>query len=170
MLSLGDHEESISNLLKQAPPCRVSQPPSKAPSSGTQHREKARGKHIPSNPSDDDPLSNRANKPKAKNCKQDPTPDLVVLDDDNNTPLPGKAKGMGKKTHTQAPVKEAIEVLSNCLKGEVRAIKYNLELAILVEYRNLHIPNLKGPPTSMTTRHTLAWSRMCPGAIPLKGT
>ena len=25
-------------------------------------------------------------------------------------------------------------------------MQYNLELATLVEYRNLHIPNLKGPP------------------------
>ena len=69
------------------------------------------------------------------------------MDDDDNAPLPGKAKGTGKKARTQASVdKEAIEVLSNRLKGEVRAVQYNLELATLVEYRNLHIPNLKGPP------------------------
>ena len=97
VLSLGNHEELISNLLKRAPPSRVSQPPGKAPSSGSQHREKARGKHIPGDGSDDDPLSDRADEPKAKNCKRDPTPDLVVLDNDDNTPLPGKAKGTGKK-------------------------------------------------------------------------
>ena len=69
------------------------------------------------------------------------------MDDDDNTPLPGKAKGTGKKARTQASVdEEAIEVLSDRLKGEVRAVQYNLELATLVEYRNLHIPNLKGPP------------------------
>ena len=69
------------------------------------------------------------------------------MDDDDNTPLAGKAKGTGKKTRTQAPVEEeAIEVLSNCLKVEVWAVQYNLELAILVEYRNLCIPNLNGPP------------------------
>ena len=34
VLSLGNHEESMSNLLKQAPPSRASQPPGKAPSSG----------------------------------------------------------------------------------------------------------------------------------------
>ena len=147
VLSLGDHEESISNLLKWAPPSQVSQPPGKAPSSGSQHREKARGKHVPGDRSDDDPLSDRADEPRAKNRKRDPTPDLVVLDDDDNTPLPGKAKGMGKKACTQTSVdEEAIEVLSNHLKGEVQAVQYNLELATLVEYRNLHIPNLKGPP------------------------
>ena len=149
MLSLGDHEESITNLLKRAPPSRVSQPPSKAPSSGSQHREKVRGKHTPGDPSDDDPLSDRADEPKAKNRKRDSTPDLVVLDDDDNTPLPGKAKGTGKKTRTQTPVEEeAIEVLSNRLKGEARAVQYNLELAILAEYQNHHISNLKGPPNT----------------------
>ena len=53
---------------------------------------------------------------------------------------------MGKKARTQASVdEEAIEGLSNRLKGEVRAVQYNLELATLIKYRNLHIPNLKGP-------------------------
>ena len=69
VLSLADHEESISNLLKWAPPSRVSQPPSKAPSSGSQHREKAQGKHVPGDQSDDDPLSDRADEPRAKNRK-----------------------------------------------------------------------------------------------------
>ena len=71
---------------------------------------------------------------------------MVILEDDDNTPLPGKAKGTGKKTHTQTPgEEEAIEALIIHLKGEARAVQYNLELAILTEYRNLHIPNLKGP-------------------------
>ena len=149
MLSLGDHEDSITNLLKRAPPSQVSQPPSKAPSSGSHHREKARGKHTPGNPLDDEPLSDKADKPRAKNRKRDPSPDLVILDDDNNTPLPGKAKGTEKKTRTQTPgEEEAIEVLSNCLKGEAWAVQYNLELAIFAEYRNQYISNLKGPPNT----------------------
>ena len=99
--------------------------------------------HQTMNPSD------RADEPKAKNRKWDPTPDLVILEDDDNTPLPGKAKGTGKKTRTQTPgEEEAIEALVNCLKGEARGVQYNLELAILTEYRNLHIPNLKGPPNT----------------------
>ena len=117
VLSLGNHEESISNLLKWAPPSRVFQPPGKAPSSGSQHWEKAQGKHLPGDQSDDDLLSDRADEPKAKNRKQDPTPSLVVLDYDDNAPLPGKAKGTGKKARTQTSVdEEAIEVLSNRLK------------------------------------------------------
>ena len=71
------------------------------------------------------------------------------MEDDDSTPLPRKAKGMGKKTRTQNPgEEEAIEALSNRLKGEARAVQYHLELAILTEYRNLHIPNLKGPPNT----------------------
>ena len=147
MLSLGDHEESITNLLKQAPPpSRVSQPSSKVPSSSSQHQEKVPGKHAPGDPSYDEPLFDRAEEPKAKSCKLDPTPDLVILEDDDNAPLPGKAKGMGKKTCTQTPgEEEAIEALVNHLKGEARSVQYNFELGILTKYQNLHIPNLKGP-------------------------
>ena len=132
-----------------SPPSRVSQPSSKAPSSSSQHWKKVRGKHTPGDLSDDEPLSDRADEPKAKNRKRDPTPDLVILEDDNNAPLPGKAKGMGKKTRTQTPgEEEAIEALVNRRKGEARAVQYNLELAILTEYQSLHIPNLKGPPNT----------------------
>ena len=106
-------------------------------------------KQPPANQSDNKPLSNRADEPKAKSRKWDPTPDLVVLEDDDSTPLPGKIKGIGKKAHTHNPSKdEGFEALSQHLKGEARAIQYNLELAILTEYRNLHIPNLKGPPNT----------------------
>ena len=74
---------------------------------------------------------------------------MVILEDDDNAPLPGKAKGTGKKTRTQTPgEEEAIEALVNHLKGEAQAVQYNLELAILTEYRSLHIPNLKGPPNT----------------------
>ena len=74
---------------------------------------------------------------------------MVILEDDDNAPLPGKAKGMGKKTHTQTSgEEEAIEALVNRLKGKARAVQYNLELAILTEYWNLHIPNLKGAPNT----------------------
>ena len=56
---------------------------------------------------------------------------------------------MGKKTHTQTPgEEEAMEALSNRLKGKARAVQYNLELAILAKYQNLHISNLKGPPNT----------------------
>ena len=119
-LSLGDHEASIANLLKRAPASRVSQPPSNVSGSSSKHQEKVRGKPPPADPSDDEPLSNRADEPKAKNRKWDPTLDLVVLEDDDSTPLPGKPKGAGKKSRTQKPDEEAIDALSQHLKGEAR--------------------------------------------------
>ena len=137
-----------------------------------QQREKARGKHVPGDRSDDDPLSDRADEPRPKSCTRDPTPDLVVLDDDDNAPLARKAKGTGKKARTQASVdEEAIEVLSNRLKGEVRAMQYKLELATLVKYRNLHIPNLKGPPniddhsTYLSVVKDVSWSYPAKGNL-----
>ena len=117
--------------------------------SGSKDWGKVRVGHPPADQSDNEPLSDRAEEPKAKSRKWDPTPDLVVLEDDDSTPLPGKIKSTGKKAHTHnLGEDEGFEALSQCLKGEARAIQYNLELAILTEYRNLHISNLKGPPNT----------------------
>ena len=96
-LSLGDHEDSIANLLKRAPASRVSQPPGDISGSGSKRREKVWGKTPPANPSDDEPLSNREDELKAKNHKQDPTPDLVVLEDDDSTPCLGSPRVRGRK-------------------------------------------------------------------------
>ena len=170
VLSLGDHEDSIANLLKQAPASRISQPSSKASSSGSKYQEKFRGKHPPGDPSDDEPLSDRTDEPKAKNCRREATPDLVILEDDDSTPLPGKTKGVGKKVRTQTPgEEEAIEALCQCLKGEARSVQYNLELAILTEYRNLHIPNLKGPPNTDDHSAYLSSVRDVSWSYPAKG-
>ena len=68
-LSLGDHEDSIANLLKRAPASWVSQPPSDVSGSGSKHREKVWGNPPPADPSDNEPLSDRADEPKAKNHK-----------------------------------------------------------------------------------------------------
>ena len=85
--------------------------------------------------------------PKPKSRKRDTTPELVVLDDDDSTPLPRKIKAMGKKSRSyNAQEEEALEALCQHLKGEAQAVQYNLELTILTDYWNLHIPNLKGPP------------------------
>ena len=73
----------------------------------------------------------------------------MVLEDDDSTPLPGKSKSAGKKGRTQTPdEEEAIEALCQRLKGEARSVQYNLEITTLNDYRNLHIPNLKGPPNT----------------------
>ena len=149
ILSLDDHEDSVTDLMKWAALSRVSQPPNKASSSSSKDWGKVWVKHPPADQLDNEPLSDRADEPKAKSCKWDPTPDLVILEDDDNTPLPGKIKSMGKEARTHNPGEdEGFEALSQRLKGEARAVQYNLELAILTEYQNLHILNLKGPPNT----------------------
>ena len=170
VLSLGDHEDSIANLLKWAPASQISQPSSKASSSGSKHWEKIGEKHPPTDPSDDEPLSDRADEPKAKSRKHEATPDLVILEDDDSTPLPGKTKGVGKKGHTQTPdEEEALEALCQHLKGEAWSIQYNLELSILTDYRNLHILNLKGPPNTDDHLAYLSSVRDVSWSYPAKG-
>ena len=66
-------------------------------------------------PSDDEPMSDQANEPKTKAHKWDPTPELVVVDDDDSTPLPGKQKTPKKSLPVE---EEATEKLIQCLKGE----------------------------------------------------
>ena len=96
-------------------------------------------------PSDDEPLSDQANEPKTKARKRDPTPELVIVDDDDTTPLPGRQKTPKKSLPVE---EEATEALVQRLKGEARAVQYNLELAALVDYRNKSVLNLKGPPNT----------------------
>ena len=79
--------------------------------------------------SDDELLSDQANEPKIKARKWDPTPELVVVDDDDSTPLPGKQKTPKKSLPAE---EEATEKLVQCLRGKARAVQYNLELASLV--------------------------------------
>ena len=172
ILSLDDHEDSVTDLMKWAALSRVSQLPNKASGSGSKDRGKVWAKHPPTDQSDDEPLSDRADEPKAKSRKRDPTPDLVILEDDDNTPLPRRVKGTGKKARTHTPGEdEGFEVLSNHLKGKAQAIQYNLKLAILTEYRNLHIPNLKGPPNTddhyqyLSNVKDVSWSYPAKGNI-----
>ena len=85
-------------------------------------------------------------------------------------PLPRKTKGAGKKAHTQTLGKEeAIEALCQRLKGEAQSIQYNLKLAILTEYRNLHILNLKGPPNTDDHSAYLSSVRDVSWSYPAKG-
>ena len=93
ILSLDEHEHSITELTNRAAPSRSSQPSNKTPSSAPKDRVRPRKDPmaIP-DPSDDEPLSDQANEPKAKNHKWDPTPELVVVDDDDSTSPPRKAE------------------------------------------------------------------------------
>ena len=76
------------------------------------------------------------------------------------------------KAHTHNPGEdEGFEALSQHLKGEAWAVQYNLELAILTEYRNLHIPNLKGPPNTndhsayLSNVKDVSWSYLAKGNL-----
>ena len=91
------------------------------------------------------------------------------MEDDDSTPLPGKPKSAGKKSRTQNPDEEAVDTLSQHLKGEARLAQYNLELASLTEYRNLHIPNLKGPPNTDDHLAYLSSVRDVSCSYPTKG-
>ena len=118
------------------------------PSSSSKDQEKVRGKH---------PSTDRANEPKAKNRKWDTTRELVILEDDDSTLPAREDEGYGKEDPYQTPGKEeSNEALSQHLKGKARSVQYNLELATLTEYLNLHIPNLKGPPN--TNDHSVYFS------------
>ena len=172
VLSLNDHEDLVTDLMNWAAPSWVLQPSTKASSSGSKDRGKIRRELPPvADPSDDEPLSDKAEEPKPKSRRWDPTLDLVVIDDDS-TPLPRKTKSMGKKSHSQNPGKDkGFEMLSQCLKGKAWAIQYNLELAILTEYQNLHIPNLKGPPNTndhskyLSNVKDVSWNYLTKGNI-----
>ena len=77
---------------------------------------------------------------------------------------------MGKKTLTQTSGdEEGNEALSQHLKGEAQSVQYNLELATLTEYRNLHIPNLKGPPNTDDHSAYLSCVRDVSWNYPTKG-
>ena len=93
VLSLDDHEDLGTYLTNRATLSRVSQPPSKALS--TKDWGKTWREHPPvADPLDDKPLSDKADEPKAKSCKRDPTLELVVLDDNDSAQ---EDQGYGKE-------------------------------------------------------------------------
>ena len=166
ILSLDEHEHSITELTNRATPSQSTQP-SKTSSSAPKDRVRPRKNPVAvSDPSDDEPLSDQANEPKAKARKRDPTPELVVVDDDDTTPLPGKQKTPKKSLPVE---EEATDKLVQCLKGEARAVQYNLELAALVDYRNKSVPNLKGPPNTDDHSKYLSQVRDISWSYPAKG-
>ena len=116
ILSLDEHECSITELTNRAAPSRFAQSSGKTPSSASKDWVKPRKDPITvPDPSDDEPLSDQANEPKAKAHKRDPTPKLVVVNDDDSTPLPRRQKTPKKSLTVE---EEATEALIQRLKGE----------------------------------------------------
>ena len=79
---------------------------------------------------------------------------------------------MGKKSRSYSvQEEEALEALCQHLKGEAWAVQYNLELTILTDYRNLHIPNLKGPPNTddhsayLSKVKDISWNYLAKGNV-----
>ena len=166
ILSLDEHEHSITELTNRATPSRSTQP-SKTSSSTSKDRVRPRKDPVAvPDPSDNEPLSDQANKPKAKARKWDPTLELVIVDDDDSTPLPGKQKTPKKSLPAE---EEATDKLVQRLKGEARAVQYNLELAALVDYQNKSVPNLKGPPNTDDHSKYLSQVRDISWSYPAKG-
>ena len=173
VLSLDDHEDLVVTLTKRATLSRVSQPPSiarKAQSMSSKGRDKTQRENpLAADRLDNKPFSDKADEPKPKSRKWDPTPELVILDDEI-TPLPGKAKALGKKSRNYTPnEEEALETLSQHLKGEAQATQYRLELSTLTEYQNLHIPNLKGLPNTDDHLAYLSKVKDVSWSYPVKG-
>ena len=167
ILSLDEHEHSITELTNRAAPSRSAQSSRKTPSSAPKDRVRPRKDLIAvSDPSDDEPLSDQANEPKTKAHKWDPTPELVVVDDDDSTPLPGKQKTPKKLLTAE---EEATEKLIQRFKGEAQAVQYNLELAALVDYWNKSVPNLKGPPNTDDHSKYLSQVQDISWSYPAKG-
>ena len=167
ILSLDEHEHSITELTNWAAPSWSAQPSRKTPSSTPKDRVRPWKDQIAApDPSDNEPLSDQANEPKTKARKRDPTPELVIVNDDDSTPLPGKQKTPKKLLPAE---EEATEKLIQCLKGEARAVQYNLELAALVDYRNKSVPNLKGPPHTDDHFKYLSQVRDISWSYPAKG-
>ena len=71
----------------------------------------------------------------------------MILDDDDDDPLPGKPKGMGKKGKSCVYTQEelaGLESLNRQLKSKARSIQYGLETNQLTKYRNSHVAGLHG--------------------------
>ena len=167
ILSLDEHEHSITELTNWAAPSWSTQPSRKTPSSAPQDRVKPRKDPIAvPDPSDNEPLSDQTNEPKAKARKQDCTPELVVVNDDNSTPLPGKQKTPRKLFPAE---EEATDKLIQRLKGKAQAVQYNLELTALVDYRNKSVPNLRGPPNTDDHSKYLSQVQDISWSYPAKG-
>ena len=167
ILSLDEHEHPVAELTNRATPSRSTQPSGKTPSIAPKDRVRPRKDLIAvPDPSDDEPLLDQANEPKTKAHKQDPSPELFIVNDYDSTPLPGKQKTPKKSSPVE---EEASEKLVQRLKGEARAVQYNLELAALVDYRNKSVPNLKGSPNTDDHSKYLSQVRDISWSYPAKG-
>ena len=95
--------------------------------------------------SDDDPLSDKEPGTKSKGCKREYTSptDVVVVDEDDDEPLPSR-KGLAKKPKVQYTMGkvDTLHRLTLWLKSEARNCQYCHKIADLVKYWNEKVENL----------------------------
>ena len=155
VLSLDEHEESVLLLTSKAIPSQVSQAPglpTHTPSEGKRGWGKVQwASPVRLNSSDDEPLSDKGGEPEPKSRKRDhSTPELMTVDDDDD-PLPGRPKGMGKKEKSHVYTQQELNSLDTLLlwlKSKAQSIQYSMETAGLTKYCNDHIPGLRGAPNT----------------------
>ena len=144
VLSLDEHEGSISVLTSKTIPSQVSQAPGQ-PTHTPSENKKGRGKIQRASPvlfnsSDDEPLSDKGGEPEPKSRKRDHSiPELMIVDDDDDDPLPGKPKGTRKKEKSHAYTQEELDSLDTLLlrlKSKAQSFQYSMETAGLTKYRN----------------------------------
>ena len=165
VLSLDEHEESVSLLTSKAIPSWVSQAPglpTHAPAKGKRGWGKVQWPSpVWFNSSDDEPLSDKGSEPEPKSRNRDhSTPDLMIVDDDDD-PLPRRPKGTGKKEKSHVYTQEELNGLDTLLlqlKSEARSIQYSMETAGLTKYHNDHVPGLRGAPN--TDDHSACLSKV----------
>ena len=94
--------------------------------------------------------TNEANWSPKSRKRDHSTPDLMIVDDDDD-PLPGRPKGMGKNEKSHVYTQEelnGLDTLLLCLKNEARSIQYSMKTAGLTKDCNDHIPGLRGAPNT----------------------
>ena len=147
ILSLDEHEYLIGVLTSRAMPSQSSEP-SSLPAHTSSEGKRDQGKIRLASPalpdsSDYELLSNNGGKPPESNNRRRnfTTPELVIVDEDIDSPLPDKPKGSGKKPHiyTQQEI-NAFDTLCFHLKSEACTNQYSLETAGLTHYHNTHVP------------------------------
>ena len=176
MLSLDEHEESVSLLTSKAAPGWVSQGSGLPPctqSEGKQSRSKVwRASPVRYISSEDEPLSDKTGEPEPKSRKKDQTTlELMIVDDDDD-PLPDRPKGTGKKDKSCAYTEDelaGLNVLLLWLKSEAQSIQYTMETTGLTKYRNDHVLDLKSAPNTDDHSAYLAKVKRESWSYPAKG-
>ena len=94
----------------------------------------------------------------------------MIVDEDVASPLPDRLKGSGKKSrvYTQEEM-DAYDTLLLHLKSEALTIQFGLETAGLTQYRNTHVPGLRGAPNTDDHSAYMAEVRKESWSYPAKG-